>query len=62
MQAKLWGRGYYCAALHGESEYNITINSDRTVSCNSEDYGTSGHLGDLRKNSFEEIYFGSIAQ
>ena len=61
-QAKISGRGYYCAALHGESEYNITINSDRTVSCNCQDYDASGHMGDLRKNSFEEIYFGPVAQ
>lgn len=61
-QAKLTGRGYYCGALHGESEYNITINSDRTVSCNCQDYDGAGHMGDLRKNSFEEIYFGPVAQ
>ena len=60
--AKLTGRGYYCAALHGESEYNITINSDRTVSCNCQDYEGIGHIGDLRKNSFEEIYRGPVAQ
>ncbi|TAL07273.1 MAG: radical SAM protein [Verrucomicrobia bacterium] len=62
LQARVTGRGYYCAALHGESEYNLTINSDRTVSCNCQDYDTTGHLGDLRKNSFEEIYFGPIAK
>ncbi len=61
-QAKLTGRGYYCGALHGESEYNITINSDRTVSCNCQDYDGAGHMGDLRKNTFEEIYFGPVAQ
>lgn len=61
-QAKITGRGYYCTALHGESEYNITINSDRTVSCNCQDYDGSGHIGDLRKNSFEDIFRGSVAQ
>ena len=61
-QAKISGRGYYCGALHGESDYNLTINSDRTVSCNCQDYDGSGHMGDLRKNSFEEIYFGPVAQ
>ena len=62
LQAKFTGRGYYCGALHGESDYNLTINSDRTVSCNCQDYDGSGHMGDLRKNSFEEIYFGPVAQ
>ena len=61
-QTKLTGRGYYCTALHGESEYNITINSDRTVSCNCQDYEGLGHIGDLRKNSFEEIFHCSVAQ
>jgi MoaA/NifB/PqqE/SkfB family radical SAM enzyme len=62
LQAKLTGRAYYCAALHGESEYDITINSDLTVSCNCQDYDGTGHIGDLRKNSFEEIFRGSVAQ
>jgi MoaA/NifB/PqqE/SkfB family radical SAM enzyme len=62
LRARISGRGYYCGALCGESEYNITINSDRTVSCNCQDYEGKGHLGDLRKNSFEEIFFGPVAQ
>ena len=56
------GQKYYCNALAGESEYDITINSDLTVSCNCQDYDGTGHLGDLRKNSFEEIFFGPVAQ
>ncbi|MEY4388073.1 MAG: hypothetical protein RLY20_3356 [Verrucomicrobiota bacterium] len=59
--AKLTGRGYYCAALHGESEYSITINSDRTVSCNCQDYDALGHIGDLRKQTFEEVFHGPVA-
>jgi hypothetical protein len=62
LRAKITGRKYYCNALAGESEYNITINSDLTISCNCQDYDGSGHLGDLRKNSFEEIFFGPVAQ
>jgi MoaA/NifB/PqqE/SkfB family radical SAM enzyme len=62
LRAKITGRKYDCVALAGESEYNLTINSDLTVSCNCQDYDGSGHLGDLRKNSFEEIFFGPIAQ
>ena len=62
LRAKFSGRGYYCAALHGESEYNITINSDLTVSCNCQDYEGLGHLGDLRKNSFEEVFHGPVAR
>ena len=62
LKAKVTGRGYYCAALHGESEYNITINSDLTVSCNCQDYEGIGHIGDLHKNSFEEVFAGPVAQ
>ena len=62
VRAKITGQKYSCVALNGESEYNITINSDMTVSCNCQDYDGTGHLGDLRKNSFEEIFFGPVAQ
>ncbi|HTV41823.1 MAG TPA: radical SAM protein [Candidatus Sulfotelmatobacter sp.] len=62
IRAKLTGQKYVCSVLQGESEYNITINSDLTVSCNCQDYDGSGHIGDLRKNSFEEIFFGEAAQ
>ena len=62
LKARVTGRNYYCNALAGESEYDITINSDLTVSCNCQDYDGTGHIGDLRKNSFEEIFFGPVAQ
>jgi organic radical activating enzyme len=62
LRARITGRKYYCNALAGESEYNITINSDLTVSCNCQDYDGSGHIGDLRKNSFEEVFFGPVAK
>src|ERR1039458_7506726 len=60
--ARIAGRGYYCSTLAGQEDYNITVNSDLTVSCSCQDYDGSGHIGDLRKNSFEEIYFGPVAQ
>ena len=60
--ARLKGQRFYCRALGGESEYNLTINCDLTVSCNCQDYDGSGHLGDLGKNSFEEVYYGPVAQ
>src|SRR5437867_6613096 len=60
--ARLRGQRFYCSALAGESEYNITVNCDLTVSCNCQDYNGSGHMGDLNKNSFQEIFFGPKAQ
>ena len=62
LRAKVTGQKFYCRALAGESEYNLTINSDLTVSCNCQDYDGSGHIGDLRKNSFEEVFFGPVAK
>jgi pyruvate-formate lyase-activating enzyme len=47
---------FYCNALSGQSNYNICINCDMTVSCNCQDYDGSGHIGDLREKTFEEIF------
>src|SRR4051812_25297813 len=59
--ARLRGQRFACRALAGESEYNLTINCDQTVSCNCQDYNGSGHIGDLKKSSFEEVFFGEAA-
>jgi organic radical activating enzyme len=60
--ARLKGQRFYCRALGGESEYNMTINCDLTVSCNCQDYDGSGHIGDLNKNSFKDVFFGPVAR
>ncbi len=60
--ARLRGQRFYCAALQGHADYNLTINSDLSLSCNCQDYDGSGHLGDLRKNSFQQVFFGPKAQ
>jgi hypothetical protein len=60
--ARLRGKRLYCAALAGESEYDLTINCDLTVSCSCQDYDGSGHLGDLTKQSFREVFFGAVAR
>ena len=60
--ARLRGETFYCGALAGESDYSITINCDLTVSCNCQDYDGSGHIGDLNKNTFQEVYYGPVAQ
>ncbi len=61
-KAKMRGQRFYCQVLGGESEYNLTVNCDATVSCNCQDYNGSGHLGDLNKNSFQEVYYGPVAE
>lgn len=55
------GRAFYCDALAGKSTYNISINGDMTVSCSCQDRDGSGFLGDLRANSFGQIFGGAIA-
>jgi hypothetical protein len=62
LSARLRGQRFYCGVLNGESEYNLTINCDATLSCCCQDYDGSGHLGDLEQNSFREIFFGPVAQ
>jgi hypothetical protein len=49
----------YCKALAGESDYNICINSDMTVSCNCRDFDGTGHIGDLAEQTLEEVFAGS---
>jgi pyruvate-formate lyase-activating enzyme len=51
-------RPLYCTALAGESNYNICVNSDMTVSCNCQDYDGQGHIGDLRTQTLAEIVSG----
>jgi hypothetical protein len=60
--ARLRGQRFYCSALSGESDYNITVNCDLTVSCTCQDYDGSGHIGDLNKNSFQEVFFSPTAK
>lgn len=55
------GESYVCNALSGNSDYNICINSDMTVSCNCLDIDASGHLGDLSASTLEEIFRGATA-
>ncbi len=61
VRLKCFGRAFYCRALQGESDYDICINSDMTVSCNCMDYDGSGHIGDLRTHSLNEIFHGEKA-
>jgi pyruvate-formate lyase-activating enzyme len=49
----------YCRALAGESDYNICINSDMTVSCNCRDFDGTGHIGDLTTQTLEEVFAGA---
>ena len=56
--ARCAGKAFYCNALNGTSAYNISINSDMTVSCNCQDDYNEGTIGDLSRNSFHDIFHG----
>lgn len=62
LRARLRGNVFRCAALAGESNYNISINANATVSCNCQDRDGSGVIGDLKTHSFEEIWAGPKAE
>lgn len=62
LKAKLSKKVFACRALQGDSDYNICINSDMSVSCNCQDYDGSGHIGELSRQSFSEVFFGPVAQ
>ncbi len=53
---------FFCKALAGDSDFNISINSDMTVSCNCQDFDGLGRIGDLNLHSLEQIFGGSTAR
>lgn len=55
------GQRFYCRALSGESSWNISVNANMTVSCSCQDVDGQGEIGDLRHQSFEEIFAGETA-
>jgi len=61
LRASLGGQAFYCKALVGQSDYNICINSDLSLSCNCLDYDGQGHIGDLKHQLLAEVFAGSKA-
>jgi len=60
-RARLAGDRFYCAALSGLSDYNISINCDMTVSCNCQDYDSRSVIGDMSREPLEAIFAGPRA-
>ncbi|MBD3392354.1 MAG: radical SAM protein [Chitinivibrionales bacterium] len=56
------GRAFFCNALNGTSDYNISVNCDMTVSCSCADHDGSGTIGDLSTHSLQEIFDGQRAR
>jgi uncharacterized Fe-S cluster-containing radical SAM superfamily protein len=62
LKAQFTKKRFYCNALTGNSGYNISINSDMSVSCNCQDYDCSACIGDLSSQSLIEIFNGPQAK
>jgi pyruvate-formate lyase-activating enzyme len=55
-------RGYYCRALTGMSDYNISINSDLSISCSCQDWGGEGIFGNLNDtNTIKSVFLSEKA-
>ncbi len=54
-------RSFRCNVLSGASDYNLSVNSDMSVSCNCQADGGQGRLGSLRENDLAEILSGPVA-
>ncbi len=61
LYALLTGKRFYCRALRGESQNNIMIHCDLTVSCVCNDQQGSAYLGDIRTQRLAEIFSGERA-
>jgi MoaA/NifB/PqqE/SkfB family radical SAM enzyme len=61
LYAKIFKKRFYCRSLAGESCYNLTINSDFTVSCNCNDFYGLGKIGNLKEQNLKEILLGEKA-
>jgi hypothetical protein len=62
LKAFVRNEAFYCNALCGNSDYNISVNSDLTVSCHCQGDNKEGILGDLSKGDFKSVFFGPVAK
>ncbi|MBN1309594.1 MAG: hypothetical protein JXA18_16860, partial [Chitinispirillaceae bacterium] len=62
VRARASGRAFYCNALNGTSDYNISVNCDMTLSCSCADHDGSGTIGDLSISSLQDIFDGPRAK
>jgi len=62
MRIDVTNNAYYCRALTGMSSYNISINSDLSISCSCQDWGGEGKIGNLNgTNTIRSIFLGEKA-
>ncbi len=60
--ARIRGKRFYCRALIGKSDYNITVNADISVSGNCNDAFGRGRLGSLQHQDLRSVLTGPVAQ
>lgn len=60
--ARLRRKAFFCAALAGNSDINVCVNSDLSVSCNCHDVDGSGWIGHLGRASLADVFAGPVAQ
>ena len=60
--AKLKHKVFSCKVLNGKSEYDLSVNSDMTISCNCQDFDGAGKIGDFSQNTLEEILSSNKAE
>lgn len=59
--ARIRRKAFFCTALAGNSDVNLCVNSDLTVSCNCHDVDGTGQIGDLSRGSLHDILSGEVA-
>ncbi len=60
-KARLSGKAFTCEALAGDSQVNVCINSDLTVSCSCRDFDGSGRVADLKGDRLADAFHGPVA-
>lgn len=64
IKAKTQGKSFYCSHLSDVDSYEsmgVVINSDLTISCNSDDHYGNGKLGSLKSNTIKEVFLGKTS-
>jgi hypothetical protein len=62
MLARMTKKRFYCNALNGTSDYNISVNCDMTVACSCADHEAKDLIGDLNTQTLREIFDGAQAR
>lgn len=62
IKAKIIRKKFYCNALSGNSDYNISINCDLSISCSCADHDGQDIIGDLNSQTIQGVFDGLVAK